>query len=156
MSMYYPSDPCKNECNLMKQARHVRQTREVFGSMDPLRQALVRASARQCGQDYAHCSTAIVRDVVRMDCPGSMAHAEISEGALYCSSMLHRFGIPYDYAKLEEYTLPESRPRCSAPLRDPNSASRQTGAHGHLAMPRKEMQRGRSQTLGPRRLQASS
>jgi hypothetical protein len=48
-----------------------------------------------------------------------MAHAEMSEGVLYTSSMLHRFGLPYDYAKLEDFIMPESRPCCSAPLRDP-------------------------------------
>jgi hypothetical protein len=37
-----------------------------------------------------------------------MAHAEISEGVFFCASMLHRFGLPYDYAKLEEFTLPET------------------------------------------------
>jgi hypothetical protein len=40
-------------------------------------------------------------DVARMDCPGSMAHDEMIEGVLYGSSMLHRFGLPYDYAQLE-------------------------------------------------------
>ena len=48
-----------------------------------------------------------------------MAHAELSEGVLFTSSMLHRFGLPYDFAKLEDFILPESCPCCSAPLRDP-------------------------------------
>ena len=69
--------------------------------------------------DSAHNSTATVREVARMDCPGSIAHAETSEGVLYTSSMLHRFGLPYDYAKPEDYILPESCSCCSAPLRDP-------------------------------------
>ena len=47
-------------------------------------------------------------DVARIDCPGSMAHAELSEGVLFSSSMLHRFGLPYDFAKLEDFILPES------------------------------------------------
>jgi hypothetical protein len=55
-----------------------------------------------------------------MDCPGSMAHAEISEGTLFGASMLHRFGLPYDYAKLEDFILPETCPCCSAPLWDPS------------------------------------
>ncbi len=54
-----------------------------------------------------------------MDCPGSMAHAEMSEGILCTTSMLHRFGLPYDYAKLENFILPESCSCCSAPLWDP-------------------------------------
>ena len=34
--------------------------------------------------------------------------------------MLYRFGLPYDYAKLEDFVLPESCPCCSAPLWDRN------------------------------------
>jgi hypothetical protein len=110
----YPSAPCKHECSLIKQARHVKQALEVFEAMDPVNQALMRATAGQCGLDSAQCSTAIAREVARMGCPGSMAHSEMSEGVLYCSSMLYRFGPPYDYTKLEDYTLPESCPCCSA------------------------------------------
>jgi hypothetical protein len=54
-----------------------------------------------------------------MDCPGSLAHAEMSEGVLFTCSMLHRFGLPYNYARLENSILPESCPCCSAPLWDP-------------------------------------
>jgi hypothetical protein len=32
-----------------------------------------------------------------MDCPASLAHAEVSESVLLCASTLHRFGFPYDY-----------------------------------------------------------
>ena len=115
----YSLAPCKHEGNLIKQARHVRQALEVFQSMDPMKRALMRASAGQCGMDTAHCSTTTAKDVARMDCPGSMAHAEMSEGDLFTSSMLHRFRLPYDFAKLEDFILPESCPCCSAPLRDP-------------------------------------
>jgi hypothetical protein len=54
-----------------------------------------------------------------MDCPGSMAHAEISEGVLYTTSMLHRVGLPYKYAKMEDFIPPESCPGCYDPLWDP-------------------------------------
>ena len=109
----------EHECNLIKNARHVRRTLEVFEAMDPVKKALMRASACQCGSDTAHCSTTTVRNVARMDCPGSMAHAEMSEGVLYTSSMLKCFGLPYDYAKLEDFMLSESCPCCSTLLRDP-------------------------------------
>jgi hypothetical protein len=36
-----------------------------------------------------------------MDCPGSLAHAEISKSALYIYSVLYCFGLPNNYAKLE-------------------------------------------------------
>jgi hypothetical protein len=101
---------------LIKQTRHVRQALEIFKVMDPLQQTLMRASAWQCGTDSAHCSTTTVHEVALMDCPGSMALAEINEGVLFCASMLDRFGLPYDYAKLEDFTLPDSYPCCSDPL----------------------------------------
>ena len=41
----YPLAPCKHECSLIKQARHVRQVLVVFESMEPVNQALMRASA---------------------------------------------------------------------------------------------------------------
>ena len=87
--------------------------------MDLVKQAMIRASAGHCGMDSAHCSTSTLKDVAHLDCPGSMAHVEMSEGVLYTSSMLHSFGLPYDYANLEDFNLPESCPCCSAPLRDP-------------------------------------
>ncbi len=89
---------------------------EVFDSVDPVKRALMRASAGQCGRDTAHCSTSTFMDVARLDCPGSMDHAELSKGVLFTSSMLHRFGLPYDFANLEDFILPESCPCCSAPL----------------------------------------
>jgi hypothetical protein len=117
----YTLAPCKHECSLLKQARHVRQALDIFETMNPIQQSLMRASAGQCGTDSAHCSSSTVREVALMDCPGSMSHAGISEGVLFCTSMLHRFGLPYDYAKLEDFTLPEMCPDCRAPLIDPNT-----------------------------------
>ena len=112
----YPMAPCKHEGSLISHARHIRQASEVFLSMIAVKQALMRAYAGQCGTDSAHYSTATVMEVARMDCPGSMAHAEISEGILFTTSMLHHFVLPYDYAKLEDFLLPESCPCCFAPL----------------------------------------
>ena len=106
----YPLAPCKHECSLIKQARHVRQALEVFEATNPVKQAMMWASTCHCGIDSAHCSASTVRDVARMDCHGSMAHAEMSEVVLYTSTMHHRFGLPYDYAKLEDFILPESCP----------------------------------------------
>ncbi len=51
-----------------------------------------------------------------MDRLGSMAHAEISDGVLFTTFVLHRFGLPCNYAKMEDFVLPESSPCCSAPL----------------------------------------
>ena len=84
--------------------------REVFSSMDAVKHALMRTSAGQCGIYSSHGSMATVEEVSRMVCPGSMAHAEMSEGVLFTTDMLHRFGLPYNYAKMEDYVLPESCP----------------------------------------------
>ena len=105
---------------MIKHARNVLKALEVFEAMDPLHQTLMRASTGQRGTDSEHCSTITVRDVARMDCLGSIDHVEISEGVIFCASMLHQLGLPYDYVKLEDFTLLESCPCCSAPLWDPS------------------------------------
>jgi hypothetical protein len=115
----YVMATCKQECSILKQARHVRQAHHVFSNLDPVRKALMRAAAGQCGRDSAHCSLATVEAVARMDCPASLSHSELSEGVLFCAATLHRFGLPYDYANLENCILPESCACCSAPLWDP-------------------------------------
>jgi hypothetical protein len=59
-----------------------------------------------------------------MDCPSSLAHAETSEASLYSAATLHRYSLPYDYAKLETtVVLPEICPYCNAPLWDPGHSS---------------------------------
>ena len=58
-----------------------------------------------------------------MDCPAALAHAEISEASLYCAATLYRFGLPLDYAKLANFTLPETCSCCNAPLWDPGMQS---------------------------------
>jgi len=102
----------------MRQTRHVKQATDLLKSMDPIRQTLLRANAGQCGRDSAHCSLQIVRSVATMDCPAALAHTETSEASLYCAATLHRFGLPLDYAKLENYSLPETCSCCNAPLWD--------------------------------------
>jgi hypothetical protein len=87
--------------------------------MDAVKLALMRASACRCGSDSAHCSSDTVQEVSRMDCPGSLAHAALSKGVIFTASMLHRFGLLYNYAKLEDFVLPKSCPCCSAPLWEP-------------------------------------
>ncbi len=62
----------------------------------------MRAFAGECGRDSAHYSMSVMEAVARMDCPVSLSHDEISEDALFTDATLHRFGLPYDYAKLED------------------------------------------------------
>ena len=110
---------CKQEVSLMKQTRHVKKASNLLKSMDPIRRTLLRASAGQCGRDSAHSYLQTVRVISTMDCPAALAHTETSEASLYCAATLHRFGFPIDYAKLKDFTLPETCSCCSAPLWDP-------------------------------------
>jgi hypothetical protein len=115
--------PCKQEVSLMKQTRHVKHASSFLKSMDPINQTLMRASADQCGRDSAHCSLQMVRGVATMDCPPALAHAETSEASLYCAATLYRFGLPMDYAKLDDVALPETCSCYNAPLWDPGMQS---------------------------------
>ncbi len=54
-----------------------------------------------------------------------MAHAETSEASFYSAATLHRYGLLYDYAKLETTVLPEISQCCSAPLWDLGHSSTQ-------------------------------
>ena len=110
--------PCKQEVSLMRQTRHVKQVSDLLKSMDPIRQTLLRANVGQCGRDSAHCSLQVVRAVATMDCPAALAHTKTSEASLYCTATLNRFGLPVDYAKLENYSLPETCSCCNVPLWD--------------------------------------
>jgi hypothetical protein len=105
----------------MRQARHVKQASNLLKSTDPIRQTLLRAG--QCGRDSAHCSLQVVRAVATMDCPTVLAHKETSETSLFFAATLHRYGLPLDYAKLEDYTLPEICSCCNVPLWDPGMQS---------------------------------
>ena len=106
----YASAPCKLEVSILKQIWHAKQAYTVFTTMDAVNQSLVRASAGQCGMDTAHCYLATAQAVARMDCPASLSHDKLSEGALFCAASLHRFGLPVDFAKLEASVLPETCP----------------------------------------------
>ncbi len=76
--------------------------------MGPVKEALMRASAGQCGRDSAYCSTITVREVAGIDRPGAGNIEETSgEASLLCAATLHRFGLPVDYARLKEVTLPK-------------------------------------------------
>jgi hypothetical protein len=91
----------------MRQTRQVRQAFNLFKSIDPVRQTLMRATAGQCGRDTAHCSLHTAKVVATMECPANLSQTETSESMLFCASTLHRYGLPHDYARLEALTLPE-------------------------------------------------
>ena len=108
--------PCKHECSLLRQSRMAKQAHNVFNRLGPVKQALMRASAGECGRDSAHCAKATVEAVARMDRPGPLAHEDSSESTLFCAATLHRFGLPYDYSRLSRGYLAETCPCCSVPI----------------------------------------
>jgi hypothetical protein len=56
-------------------------------------------------------------DVAKLDRPGGMDGGSREE-ALFCAAILHRYGLPVDYAKMESETLPKMCVCCKAPLQD--------------------------------------
>jgi len=101
--------PCKQEVSLMKQTRHVRQASSLFNKMDPVRQTRMRATAGQCGRDSAHCSISTIKAVATMDCrPSSLSLEGTSEASLFCAATLHKYGLPHDFARMEDHILPET------------------------------------------------
>ena len=93
-----------------------KQAAKVFLKMGPVKQALLRATAGQCGRDRAQCSRNTVDEVAKMDRPLSLAHLDSSEAMLYFAATLHRFGLPFDYSRLSKMSLPEICPCCAVPL----------------------------------------
>jgi len=114
--------PCKHEVSLMKQTRHVRQANSLYNKMDSVRKILLRATAGQCGRDSAHCSDATVKAVATMECPASLSLDGTSDASLFCAATLHRYGLPHDFARMEDFIIPETCACCHAPIGDPNSA----------------------------------
>ena len=115
--------PCKHECNLLRQSRVAKQAFRVFNKLGSVKQALMRATAGECGRDSAHCARATVEAVAKMDRPGPLAHDDSSEATLFCAATLHRFGLPYDYPRLSRCNMAENCPYCSVPLWNPSLSS---------------------------------
>ena len=113
----YVTAPCKHECGILKQIRHAKQAHRLLSSLNPTRQSLLRATAGKCGLDSAHCHSSTVQEVVSLDRPEG-GEGGSREASLFCAATLHRFGLPVDYARLKNETLPESCACFYAPLWD--------------------------------------
>ena len=76
-------------------------------ALNPVKQALLRASAGQCRLDSASCTPITVSEVARLDKPGIGYNGEVTgEASLFCAATMHRYGLPVDYARLNAGTLP--------------------------------------------------
>jgi hypothetical protein len=73
-----------------------KQAYSVFNKLGLVKQALMRATAGECGWDNAHCARATVEAVAKIDRPGTLAHDDSNEATLFCAATLHRFGLPFD------------------------------------------------------------
>ncbi len=78
----FVSAPCTHECSLLRQSKMAKHAAKVFLKMGPVKQALLRASAGQCGRYNAHCSKNILEEVAKMDRPTSLAHLDSNEAML--------------------------------------------------------------------------
>ena len=111
----YTTAPCKHECISIKELRHAKQAHRLIVIINPDKQTHLPVTAGQCGMDSAHCHSAIVKEVVKLDRTGGM-EGRSREATLFCAATLHGFGLPVDYAKMKSETIPESCACCKAPL----------------------------------------
>jgi hypothetical protein len=83
----YTTAPCKHKCCIYKQIRHAKHAHRLLTTLNPTKQALLRASAGQCGLNSAHCHSSTVKDVVSLDRPGGVDGGS-REAALLCAAIL--------------------------------------------------------------------
>jgi hypothetical protein len=57
--------------------------------------------------DSSHCHAETFKEVAKLDRLGLGNPGETSEATLFCASNLHRFGLPFDYARIKPKNLPE-------------------------------------------------
>ena len=80
---------------------------------------LLRANAGKCGRDTAHSSLKMVRSVDTTDCLAARVHEKSFDASLFCAATLQRYGLPYNYTKLDTHILPKTCACCNAPMWDP-------------------------------------
>jgi len=115
----YMTAPCNHGCKVITLRRHVRQASKAMSSLNSVKKSLMRATTGQCSTDSSACHSDTVKEVAKLDRPGFRNDENFSEATLFCAATLHRFGLPYGYAKLSSETLPEMCSCCKAPLWDP-------------------------------------
>ena len=97
----YVNAPCKHECAILKQSRHVRQAHEVWTDGSTIQRALMLSRAGQRGMDTAKVGLNEVQAVATMDNPVNYEHVDLGEAFLYNAATLNLHGLPYDYASLQ-------------------------------------------------------
>jgi len=144
-------EPCRQECNVIKQRRHAKQAFSVLSSLNPVKQALMRASTCPCGLDSAHCHSDNVREVANRSRPRFGINGESIEATVFCAATLHRYGLTYDYAELDPKTLPEMYVLVlqSSSIK-PGNKGFANGSYIRMGVPVREMRGGQEETSSPR------
>jgi hypothetical protein len=65
----YITSPCKHEYNIIRPVRHAVHACRVLKALDPVKQALMRATTCQCGMDSSQCHAETVKEVAKLDKP---------------------------------------------------------------------------------------
>ena len=76
--------------------------------MEPVKNALMRASAGKVGMDSIECLSSTVEAVAGLDHKGYVDREGANEGSLLRAASLPNFGLPYEYEILETSVLPET------------------------------------------------
>jgi hypothetical protein len=80
----YIRAPCKHECIIISQVRHAKEACGDLKARNQVKQALMRATASQCGMDSAKCHALTVTEVAELDRPGLGNYRETSEATFLC------------------------------------------------------------------------
>ena len=116
----YATAPCKHECAVLKQSRHVRQAHKVWRDGTVMQRALMLSRAGQCGIDTARTFDSDVEAVASMDRPANYSHMDLGESIMYFAATLQLHGLPYDYDSILCLIGPPTYcPVCNAALCDP-------------------------------------
>ena len=151
MASDFVTAPCKHECSIIKQVRDAKKAHRVLSALNPMKQALLRATAGQCGTDSASCTTDTVREVAGLDHPGKGNAGGGIQGSL---SLLCGHTAPFwptsGLRKIEGRHPPgDMRVLQGTPM----GLGYSWLAHGHdlcMAVPLREVWRGRTATTSSR------
>ena len=79
----YATAPCKHECAILKQSRHVRQAHAVWKDGTIMQRALMMSKVGQCGLDTAKAGLPEVVAVATMHRPSGYAYLDLIEWTVY-------------------------------------------------------------------------
>ena len=103
----------------MRHAKHARRVLSIR-DLNPVKESLLRSTVSQCGIDSSHCHSYTVKDVAKLDRLGLRnVGVKSSEATLFYVVTPHRFGLSFDFARLDSEVMPMMCACGKAPLWDP-------------------------------------